>query len=116
MSRIFFAKMTCVYTSSPMYFSVFPKSSVAILNSPSSLSNSALVFVAFVMFGNLVLNAFSKLTHFVFVDPVAVYHSSAGESLFRKTSRLLIFWSSAWMPACRKERFAILRDLGGWGG
>jgi hypothetical protein len=35
-----------------------------------------------VMFGNLVLNAFSKSTHFVFVDPVAVYHSSAGESLF----------------------------------
>jgi hypothetical protein len=52
-----------MYTSSPMYFSIFLKSSVSILNSPSSLSNSALVFVAFVMFGNLVLNAFSKSVH-----------------------------------------------------
>lgn len=82
-SRIFSAKIICVWTSSPLYLSVFPSSSVVILIAPSSRSNSGAVFVAFLVLGNLTLNTCSSSAHVFFVVAASLYHSSAGESLFK---------------------------------
>ena len=113
-SRIFSAKTMCMYTSSPLYFSVFPSSSIAILITPNSLSSSGAVFVAFLMFGNLVLNSCSSSSQVFFGVFTSLYHSSASESLFRYSSKRLFFCSSVVVPMARNECLIILRKSDGW--
>ena len=41
--------------------------------------------------------------------PLSLYHSSAGDSLFKYSSKRLIFWSSAIVPLVRKAHLIALR-------
>ena len=93
-SIIFSAKATWVYTSSPQYFSVIPRSSGLILISTSSLSSSILLFFIFSTFGNHCLKFCSRFVYLSFGVFASLNHSSAGDSDFSHSPIALILWSS----------------------
>ena len=81
-SRIFSANMMWVYTSCPRYFSALPRSSVLILISAISLSNSGADFSAFSTSLNSVLNACANLAYLVLGVEVLLNQVLAGEPVF----------------------------------
>ena len=114
-SRTFSAKTMCVYTSSPLYFSVFPRFSTLILIPANSLSSSNLVFFIFSTFGNHCLKLCLKSVYLFFGVAASLNHSSAGELDFSHKPTVVIFCSSVGIiPELIKLRLIIFRNSMGW--
>ena len=104
-----------VYTSSPWYFSIIPKSSGLILISASSLSSSNLLFFILSTFRNHCLKFCSRFMYLSFGIFTSLNHSSAGDSDFSHKPIVLISWSSVGvMPELMKLWLILFKNSIGW--
>jgi len=111
--RAFSMKMTVVYTSSPAYFSFFPRSSTFSLNLHNSLSNSVSVHLALSTGGkqskNEILTSFQGL-----LVSNSLNHLSAGEANLRWSPNNWTIRSFSVMRAYSIKWQNIFKNFPGW--